>query len=194
MVGSGPHQVESKGSQREDHFVNREQRRDREGSVHTTHTSRRGVVAISPMKKIPKPGTRRFIIWKGSCATSGKGELPPFLISLLAKKRMAVIGGDQGLLPVSLSRMMRNTTMSTKTKTYLPKAWGMMQWAECSNKFPNHLLVARLRKGDFLDNSLSPLSPYTTIVQTEVVQWSGRRFYWLFRGAYPRFWVSFYYV
>ena len=40
MVGSGPPQAESKGSQRKDHFVNLERRRDREGIVHTTHTSR----------------------------------------------------------------------------------------------------------------------------------------------------------
>ena len=39
MVGSGLHQAESRGSQREDHFVNLERRRDWEGSVHTTHTS-----------------------------------------------------------------------------------------------------------------------------------------------------------
>jgi len=40
MVGLGPHQAEFMGSQRENHFVNLERRRDREGSVHTTHTSR----------------------------------------------------------------------------------------------------------------------------------------------------------
>ena len=40
MVGSGPHQAESMGSQREDHFVNLERRRNRDVSVHTTHTSR----------------------------------------------------------------------------------------------------------------------------------------------------------
>ena len=40
MVGSGPHQVESMGSQHQDHFRDLEQRRDREGSVHTTHTTR----------------------------------------------------------------------------------------------------------------------------------------------------------
>ena len=39
MVGSGPHQAESMGSQCEDHFVNLERRRDREGSVHTTGTN-----------------------------------------------------------------------------------------------------------------------------------------------------------
>ena len=40
MVGSGPHQAKSMGSQREDHFVNLERRKDHEVSVHTTHTSR----------------------------------------------------------------------------------------------------------------------------------------------------------
>ena len=40
MVGSGPNQTESMGSQREDHFVNLKRRRDHEGSVHTTHTNR----------------------------------------------------------------------------------------------------------------------------------------------------------
>ena len=40
MVGLGPHQQESMGSQRQDDFLNLEHKRDREGSVHTTHTSR----------------------------------------------------------------------------------------------------------------------------------------------------------
>ena len=38
MVGLDLYQVESMGSQRQDHFRDLEQRRDREGSVHTTHT------------------------------------------------------------------------------------------------------------------------------------------------------------
>ena len=40
MVGSGPHQAESMGSQRQDHRSDLKQRRDREGSVHTTYTTR----------------------------------------------------------------------------------------------------------------------------------------------------------
>ena len=40
MVGSGPHQQEPTGSQRQDEFLNLERRRDQKGSVHTTHTSR----------------------------------------------------------------------------------------------------------------------------------------------------------
>ena len=39
-VGSGPNREESIGSQRQDHFINLERRRDREVSVHTTDTSK----------------------------------------------------------------------------------------------------------------------------------------------------------
>ena len=56
-----------------------------------------------------------------------EGDLLPFFISLLTMKRMVVIGRDQGLLPVSVSRMMRTTTISTETEAHLPKAWGMMR-------------------------------------------------------------------
>ena len=40
MVGSGPNLEKSMGSQRQDHFVNLEWRRDREVSIHRTHASR----------------------------------------------------------------------------------------------------------------------------------------------------------
>ena len=40
MVGLGPNLEESIRSQRQDHLVNLERMRDREISVHTTHTSR----------------------------------------------------------------------------------------------------------------------------------------------------------
>ena len=40
MVSLGPNLEESIRSQRQDHFVNIEHRRDREVSMHTTHTSK----------------------------------------------------------------------------------------------------------------------------------------------------------
>ena len=40
MVGSGPHQAESIGSQHQDHFRKLERKRDQEGSANTTHTSK----------------------------------------------------------------------------------------------------------------------------------------------------------
>ena len=57
----------------------------------------------------------------------GEGELPPFLTSLLTMRRMVVIDLDQGLFLVSLSRMIRTTTMSEEAETRLPKAWEMMR-------------------------------------------------------------------
>ena len=51
-----------------------------------------------------------------------EGELPPFLISLLTMRRTIAIGKDQGLLQISLSHMIRTTTMSTETEAHLPKA------------------------------------------------------------------------
>ena len=40
MVGSGPHQQESMGSQWQDDFLILERKQNREGSVHTAHTSK----------------------------------------------------------------------------------------------------------------------------------------------------------
>ena len=40
MIGLSPNQAESIGSQCQDHFRDLEQRKDWEGSVYTTHTSR----------------------------------------------------------------------------------------------------------------------------------------------------------
>ena len=51
-----------------------------------------------------------------------EGEPLPFFISLLTMKRMVVIDIDQGLFPVSLSRMMRTTTISAEMGAHLPRA------------------------------------------------------------------------
>ena len=117
------------------------------------------------MRKIPEPCNWRLIIWRESCATNGESELPPILTFLLTMKRMVVIDTDQELLPVSLSRMLRTTTMSAETRIHLPKAWEMMRWAEHSTKFPDHLLCAKLREGDFLGGSP---------IHVHHVQWSNR--------------------
>jgi len=72
-----------------------------------------------------------------SCTTKGEDKLPPILTSLLMMKRMIVINPNQGLLLVSLSRMIRTTTIS-----------------------------AELGEGDFLGGSLSQRSPCTMVEQT----------------------------
>ena len=51
MVGSRPNWEESMGSQCQYHFLNLEQRRDREVSVHTTHTSRTIQLKIDRLRR-----------------------------------------------------------------------------------------------------------------------------------------------
>ena len=51
-----------------------------------------------------------------------EGELSPILTSLLTMNRMVVIDPYQELLLVSLSHMMRTTTMSAEIGIHLPKA------------------------------------------------------------------------
>ena len=97
---------------------------------------------------------------------NGEGELLPILTSLLMMKRMVVIDADQGLFLMILSRMIRITTMSAEIEIHLPKAWEMMQRAEHSTKFPDHLSRAELREGDFLGDSPNPRSPCTMVEQT----------------------------
>ena len=70
-------------------------------------------------------------------------------------KMIVVIDADQGLLLVSLSRMMKTSIISIETEIHLPKAWEMMQWVEHSTKFPGHLSSAVSREGDFLGGLLS---------------------------------------
>ena len=64
MVGLGLNMEESMGSQRQDHFVNLECRRDCDGNVHTTHTSRRRHVHTTI------PGRRCTGLSKNSMTTS----------------------------------------------------------------------------------------------------------------------------
>ena len=58
---------------------------------------------------------------------------------------MIVIGANQGLLLMSLSRMMRTTIMSAETEIDLLEAWEMMRWVEHLTKIPNH--VSRIEEG-----------------------------------------------
>ena len=58
---------------------------------------------------------------------NSEGKLPPIMTSLLMMRRMVVTNPDQGLLLMSLSHMMRTTTMSAEIGAHLPKVWEMMQ-------------------------------------------------------------------
>ena len=54
---------------------------------------------------------------------NNEDELLPILTSLLTMIEMAVTGLGQELSLVSLSRVMRTTTISTKIRALLTKAW-----------------------------------------------------------------------
>ena len=58
---------------------------------------------------------------------SGEGELLPILTSLLKMRSMVVIDPGQGLLLVSLSRMMKTTIISAEAGIHLSEAWEMMR-------------------------------------------------------------------
>ena len=125
MVGSGPNQAESMGSQHQDHFCNLEQRRDREESVHTTNTSRsqsRGGTT-SLMKKMLETCSKRLITCGGSYAANDRGELLQVLFLLLVEKKMAATSPDRRLPLVSLSHAMRITTVGIGVKAHPIKAW-----------------------------------------------------------------------
>ena len=118
MVGLDPHQAESMGSQRQDHFRDLEQKgTEREVCILPTPVRvNLGVKATSLMRRMPKTCKRRLIALGEACAMIGESELHSILTSLLMVRRMAAIGIDRGLPLVSLSHMMRTIIMNVETK------------------------------------------------------------------------------
>ena len=85
--------------------------------MHTTHTTRsqsRGGSYVSHQKNA-KDMQLEIDHLKRKLHHKRRRRTVPFLISLLTMKRMIVIDVDQGLFPISLSCMMRTTTMSVET-------------------------------------------------------------------------------
>ena len=151
MVGSGPHMAESMGSQRQDHFCDLERKRDQEGSVHTTRTSKSQsqVKATSLMRRMPETCSWKLTTWREAYATNAEGELLPTLITLPMMRRMLTIDKGQGFPLVSIFHMMKTTAMNVETEIHLWEAWEMTLWVKHSTKFPIHLSPG-LREGDFL--------------------------------------------
>ena len=116
MVGSGPHQAKSKGSQHQDHFLDLERKRDREGSVNTTHTSKSQSWGKSHVSREENARAmlKEIDHLKRSLRMNGESELHPIPTSLLMVKRMAAIGIGRGLLLASFSHMIRSIIMSAE--------------------------------------------------------------------------------
>ena len=171
MIDLCPKQAKSIVSQCEDHFVNLEWRRDWEVSVHTTHTSKSQSWNGSHLSH--EEDTRALHLDKEKTVPrmAKVNSLQFWLLYWWWRGSYVITDEDQGLLLVSLSRMMRTSIMSAKIEIHLPKAWEMMRWIEHSTKFPNHPSHVESKGGDFLDGSLSQHSPYTMVEQTLWSMW-----------------------
>ena len=124
MVGSGLNKVKSMGSQCQDHFRNLEQRRNREGSVHTTHTSRsqsRGGSHLSH-EEIAKNMQLEIDHLKRKLRHERQRRTPSNSDFSFDGEEDGSFDADQGLLLVSLSRTMRTTITSAEAEIQLQKA------------------------------------------------------------------------
>ena len=129
MVGSGLNQAESMRSQLQDHFRNLEQREDREGSVHTTQTSRSQFQGGSHLSYKEDAKNMQWEIdhLKRKLRHEQQRQTPSNSDFSFGGEEDGSFDANQGLLLVSLSHMMKTIVMSAETKIHLPKAWEMMR-------------------------------------------------------------------
>ena len=80
------------------------------------------VGVTSLMKRILEACSWKLIACGEGCAVSNEEELLQTLTFLLLMMEMAVTGPGRGLLPVSLSLVMRITTMSANARARLARA------------------------------------------------------------------------
>ena len=73
------------------------------------------------MRRIPKPCNLRLTVCEGGCVANDGEELLQILTFLLMTIGMAITDPGQGLLLVSLSRVMMTTIISAKIGAHLAK-------------------------------------------------------------------------
>ena len=73
------------------------------------------------MRRIPKPCNLRLTVCEGGCVANDEEELLQILTFLLMTIGMAITDPGQGLLLVSLSRVMMTTIISAKIGGHLAK-------------------------------------------------------------------------
>ena len=129
MANSDSHQVESMAFQCENPFANLERRRDREGSVHVTHTRKAtlkwGVTSLK--NNIIKPCKGKSTSLRRSYAMHNENELPPRLIPPLMMRRIAVIDIDQGLTLANPSHMKKSIMVNADAKAPFTEDWEMLR-------------------------------------------------------------------
>ena len=163
MVGLGPNQTKSMGTQRQGHFRDLEQRRDWEGSVHTTHTSRSHSQGGSHLshEKNTKAMQLEIDHLKRSLHHERQKRAPSNFDFSSDNEKVSSYRRRSRTPP-----MMRTTITSVEIEIHLRKAWEMMLWVEHLTKFSDHLSRAELREEDFLNGSLSPRSSCIMVEQT----------------------------
>ena len=80
------------------------------------------VGVTSLMKRILEACNWKLTACEEGCAASNEEELLQTLTFLLIMIEMAIIGPSRGLLPVSLSLVMKITTMSANARARLARA------------------------------------------------------------------------
>ena len=68
----------------------------------------------------------RLTVYEGGCATNDREGLLQILTLLLTMIEMVATGPSPGLLPMSLFRMMRITTINVEARVHTPRVWAMM--------------------------------------------------------------------
>ena len=167
MVGSGPHQAESMGSQRQDHRSDLKQRRDREGSVHTTYTTRsqsRGGSHVSHEKNAKD--MQLEIDLKRSLHHERRKRTPSKFDFSSNEEEDSSYRRWSRTPPSESFSYDEDYHHERRRRIHLQEALEMMLWAEHSTKFLDHLSRVGLREGDFLGGSLNPRSPCIMVEQT----------------------------
>ena len=129
MANSSSHQAKSIASQCENPFVNLECRRDQEGSVHVTHTSKSHsrVESHVSQEQHNKAMQREIDQLKKNYAMHNENELTPHLVPPSTMRKIAVIDVDQGLPLANPSHMKKSVIVNADAKVPFTKDWVMMR-------------------------------------------------------------------
>ena len=172
MVGSGPHKQESMGSQRQNDFLNLERKRDWEGSVHTTHTSRsHSRVGSYVFQKQHNRAMQLEIDQLKRKLRHARQERTP----------SNSVVSSEGEEDASYRRRSRTPPITNvDTRAHLAEAWEMTLWAKHWTRFPSCPSRARLKGQYFLGNSINQRSPSTMVEWTLWSMWATSIKEWLY--------------
>ena len=159
------------GSQREDHFVNLEQRRDHDVSVHTAHTSRSQSRNASHISHGEDTNALQLEIdhLKRKLCHERRKRTPSVSNSSIDDEEDHSYKHKSRTPPSKSFSYDEDVQHEHKSRNSSSRGLRMTWWVEHLTKSPNHPSHAKSRKGDFLGDSLSQHSPCTMV---ERILWS----------------------